>query len=112
VLEVARLQARARRLKVRVRLIRTRSPGAAIVEEARERHSDLIYISAEHATNGEPLPGPTTRYVLANRPCRIIVEGGNPDWRTDPGADPRTGSPTLASAPGHTAADGRHAPAT
>ena len=31
------------------RLIRTRNPGAAIVEEASERRSDLIYISTEHA---------------------------------------------------------------
>ena len=33
-LDVARLQARARGLKVRVKLIRTRNPGRAIVEEA------------------------------------------------------------------------------
>jgi basic amino acid/polyamine antiporter, APA family len=77
VLEVARLQARARRLKVRVRLIRTRNPGEAIVEEAIDRHSDLVYISTEHAPSDERLLGPTTRYVLASRPCRIVVEGGN-----------------------------------
>jgi len=77
VLEVARLQARARHLKVRARLIRTRNPGATIVEEARERHSDLIYMSTQHAPSDERLLGPTTRYVLANRPCRIVIEGGN-----------------------------------
>ena len=76
-LEVARLQARARRLKVRARLIRTRNPGKAIVQEAIERHSDLIYISTDHAPSDERLLGPTTRYVLANRPCRVVVEGGN-----------------------------------
>jgi nucleotide-binding universal stress UspA family protein len=75
-LEVARLQARARGLKVRVKLIRTRNPGKAIVEEARERGSDLIYISTEHAPSNERLLGPTTRYVLSKRPCRVIVEGG------------------------------------
>jgi APA family basic amino acid/polyamine antiporter len=77
VLEVARLQARARHLKVRARLIRTRNPGAAIVEEAISRHSDLVYISTEHAPTDERLLGPTARYVLANRPCRIVIEGGN-----------------------------------
>jgi APA family basic amino acid/polyamine antiporter len=77
VLEVARLQARARHLKVRARLIRTRNPGATIIEEAISRHSDLIYISTEHAPSDERLLGPTTRYVLANRPCRIVIEGGN-----------------------------------
>ena len=77
VLDVARLQARARGLKVRTKLIRTRNPGRAIVEEARERRSDLIYVSTEHAPSGERLLGPTTRYLLAKRPCRVIVEGGN-----------------------------------
>jgi len=76
-LEIARLQARARGLKVRVKLIRTRNPGRAIVEEALKRNSDLIYVSTEHAPSDERLLGPTTRYLLAKRPCRVIVEGGN-----------------------------------
>lgn len=76
VLDVARLQARARGLKVRVKLVRTRNPGRTIVEEALERGSDLIYLSTRHAPAGERLLGPTTRYVLAKRPCRVIVEGG------------------------------------
>lgn len=88
-LDVARLQARARGLKVRVKLIRTRNPGRAIVEEALERHSDLIYISTEHAPADERLLGPTTRYVLAKRPCRVIVEGG---------ADGRPTRPRVAGA--------------
>jgi basic amino acid/polyamine antiporter, APA family len=75
-LDVARLQARARGLKVRVKLIRARHPGRAIVEEARERGSDLIYVSTEHGPSDERLLGPTTRYLLAKRPCRVIVEGG------------------------------------
>jgi basic amino acid/polyamine antiporter, APA family len=76
VLEVARLQARALKLKVRARLIRARNPGKTIVREAIERHSDLIYISTDHAPSDERLLGRTVRYVLANRPCRIVVEGG------------------------------------
>jgi basic amino acid/polyamine antiporter, APA family len=74
VLEVARLQARTAGCRVRCRLIRTRNPGRAIVEEARERRSDLIYISTEHAPSNERLLGPTTRYVLAHRPCRVTIE--------------------------------------
>ena len=74
VLEVARLQAKAAGCRVRCRLIRTRNPGRAIVQEAEDRHSDLIYISTEHAPNEERLLGPTTRYVLAQRPCRVVVE--------------------------------------
>ena len=74
VLEVARLQAKVAGCRVRCRLIRTRNPGRAIVNEARERRSDLIYISTEHAPSEERLLGPTTRYVLAHRPCRVVIE--------------------------------------
>jgi nucleotide-binding universal stress UspA family protein len=74
-LEAARLAARSRGLKVRVNLVRCRNPGKAIVEEARERGSDLTYLSTEHAPSDERLLGPTTRYILARRPCRVIVEG-------------------------------------
>jgi APA family basic amino acid/polyamine antiporter len=90
-LDVARLQARAKGLKVRVRLVRTRNPGAAIVEEALERRSDLIYISTEHAPSEEKLLGPTTRYLLAKRPCRVIVEREAGDGR------PPTAHPALGS---------------
>jgi basic amino acid/polyamine antiporter, APA family len=74
VLEVARLQAKAAGCRVRARLIRTRNPGRAIVDAAKERHSDLIFLSTEHAPNEEKLLGPTVRYVLAHRPCRVVVE--------------------------------------
>ena len=91
-LDIARLQARSRGLKVRVKLIRTRNPGRAIVEEAIERGSDLIYISTEHAPSNERLLGPTTRYILAHRPCRVIVEGGD---GSQPGAV-RSSHPPVA----------------
>jgi hypothetical protein len=44
------------------------------VDEAKERRSDLIYMSTEHAPSEERLLGPTTRYVLAHRPCRVVIE--------------------------------------
>jgi len=108
VLEVARLQARARHLKVRVRLLRTRNPGKAIVNEAIERHSDLIYISTQHAPNDERLLGRTARYVLAHRPCRIIIEGGN--VTSLPAASGNGGTPSGDGV--HTAGRGRGARAT
>jgi nucleotide-binding universal stress UspA family protein len=104
VLEVARLQARARHLKVRAKLIRTRNPGKAIVREATERHSDLIYISTDHAPSDERLLGPTARHVLANRPCRVVVEGGNGAVNGGDGRTPK-------SAGRHTAA-GERSPQT
>jgi len=93
-LDIARLQARARGLKVRVKLIRARNPGRAIVEEALERDSDLIYISTDHAPSRERLLGPTVRYILAKRPCRVIVEGGGAEDRRRPVAV--TAAPALA----------------
>ena len=83
VLEVARLQAKVAGCRVRCRLIRTRNPGRAIVDEAKERRSDLLYISTEHAPSEERLLGPTARYVLANRPCRVIVEHDPAACRAD-----------------------------
>jgi basic amino acid/polyamine antiporter, APA family len=94
VLEVARLQARVAGCRVRCRLVRTRNPGRAIVEEASERRSDLIYISTEHAPSGERLIGPTTRYVMAHRPCRVVIEH-----------DPGTARPLHSGAEGEARSD-------
>src|SRR3954467_9548701 len=44
VLDVARLRGRAHKLKVTTGIVRTRSAGAALVEEARARASDVIYL--------------------------------------------------------------------
>jgi len=96
-LDEVRLQARARGLRVRVKLIRTRNPGKAIVEEALARDSDLIYISTEHAPSRERLLGPTVRYVLAKRPCRVVVEGGA-DERQAASRSPLR-SPSVAPSP-------------
>jgi basic amino acid/polyamine antiporter, APA family len=95
VLEVARLQAKVAGCKVRCQLIRTRNPGRAIVEAAEERRSDLIYISTEHAPSEEKLLGPTVRYVLAHRPCRVVIEhdpASVPAWQNGhrPMGEPRT----------------------
>jgi APA family basic amino acid/polyamine antiporter len=74
VLESARIQARRSGIKIRTGLIRTRSPGAALVEEALRVNSDVIYWSAVHAPAGEQRIGPTAAYLLSKRPCRIIIE--------------------------------------
>ena len=87
VLEVARLQAKTAGCRVRCTLIRTRSPGRAIVEEAKERRSDLIYISTEHAPSEERLLVPTTSDVLANRPCRVVIEHDPTTAGTGPNGD-------------------------
>jgi basic amino acid/polyamine antiporter, APA family len=77
VLETARIQARRRGIKIRTGLIRTRNPGAALVEEAERVGSDVIYWSTIHAPTGEQRIGPTAAYLLSKRPCRVIIETEN-----------------------------------
>jgi basic amino acid/polyamine antiporter, APA family len=77
VLETARIQARRRGIKIHTGLIRTRNPGAALVEEAERVGSDVIYWSTIHAPAGEQGIGPTAAYLLSKRPCRVIIESEN-----------------------------------
>jgi APA family basic amino acid/polyamine antiporter len=74
VLDVARLRGREHKLNVRTGVIRTRSAGAALVEEARARESDVVYLDTVHAPAAERPLGPTALYLLRERPCRIVVE--------------------------------------
>jgi basic amino acid/polyamine antiporter, APA family len=78
VLESARIQARRAGIKIHTGLIRTRNPGAALVEQAERVGSDVIYWSAIHAPAGEQRIGPTAAYLLSKRPCRVIIETQNP----------------------------------
>ena len=77
VLDIARLRARERKLKVRTGVIRTRNAGAALVDEARRRESDVVYLDTVHAPPAERLLGPTANYLLRERPCRIVIESDN-----------------------------------
>src|SRR5271170_5331820 len=77
VLESARIQARRQGIKIHTGLIRTREPGAALVEEAERVGSDVIYWSAIHAPANEHGIGPTAAYLLSHRPCRVIIETDN-----------------------------------
>jgi basic amino acid/polyamine antiporter, APA family len=77
VLESARIQARRAGIKIHTGLIRTRNPGAALVEEAERVGADVIYWSTIHAPAGEQRIGPTAAYLLSKRPCRVIIETEN-----------------------------------
>jgi basic amino acid/polyamine antiporter, APA family len=74
VLDSARIRAREHKLKIRTSLVRTRNPGAALVEEARQRHSEVVYLDTVHAPPTEQALGPTATYLLSKRPCRIVIE--------------------------------------
>jgi hypothetical protein len=77
VLESARIQAKRLGIKIHTGLIRTRNPGAALVEEAERLGCEVIYWSTIHAPAGEQKIGPTAAYLLSKRPCRVIVETEN-----------------------------------
>ncbi len=77
VLESARIQAKRLGIRVHTGLIRTRNPGAALVEEAERVGCDVIYWSTIHAPAGEQRIGPTAAYLLSKRPCRVIIETEN-----------------------------------
>jgi APA family basic amino acid/polyamine antiporter len=74
VLESAKLAGRKAGLKIQTRLIRTRNPGLALVEEARRRQAEIIYLGTAHAPPAERALGPTANYLLAHRPCRVVIE--------------------------------------
>jgi nucleotide-binding universal stress UspA family protein len=57
-------------------LLRTRNPGKTIADEARRLQSDVVYLGTRHGRPDERALGPTAAYLLAARPCRIIVEAG------------------------------------
>jgi basic amino acid/polyamine antiporter, APA family len=97
VLESARIQARRAGIKIHTGLIRTRHPGAALVEEAQRVGADVIYWSAIHAPAGEQGIGPTAAYLLSKRPCRIIIETDNRLMRRRrPGVEAEVGATPVA----------------
>ncbi len=61
-------------LRVSTRLVRARNPGAAIVEEAKRTDAEIIYLGFDHAPPSERAFGPTASYLLAHRPCRVVIE--------------------------------------
>src|SRR5207237_8144400 len=64
VLESARIQARRAGIEIHTGLIRTRNPGAALVEEAMRVGAEVIYWSTLHAPAGERRIGPTAAHLL------------------------------------------------
>jgi len=84
VLESARIVARRAGIKVHTGLIRTRNPGATLVDEARRVNADVIYWSTLHAPADERGIGPTATYLLAKRPCRVIIESDNEETSGPP----------------------------
>ncbi|MGC4107078.1 MAG: universal stress protein [Thermomicrobiales bacterium] len=66
-------------------LLQARSAGAAIVDEAIDRNSDVIVMGTTIKRKfGRPTIGETVDYVLKNAPCEVlVVRPAMPDWLAD-----------------------------
>ncbi len=80
-LEAASVAARRADLRATTRLLRTRDAGEAIVEEAERTRAEIVYLATTHVPSAELGLGRTAQYLLAKRPCRIVVETGGGDGR-------------------------------
>src|SRR3954452_11992828 len=80
-LEAARLRARDDKLKIRTAIVRTRSTGAAIVDEARRRNAEVVYLDLPRGLSA------VASYVLEKRPCRVVIETMGGGARPYPSGD-------------------------
>ena len=74
-LDGARNQAELYGVRIVERLVRARSAGRAIVEEAERRQSEIVVLGAPRAPRRQ-IFGPTADYVLRHAPCRVMVAAG------------------------------------
>jgi len=74
--------------------------GLHLVEEARRRGSEVIYLDTVHAPPSERVLGPTALYLLRERPCRIVVETDNRLRRDGAGPEPAGAASAAAGGNG------------
>jgi basic amino acid/polyamine antiporter, APA family len=73
-LEAAQIAGRRQGVRVRTELLRTRNPARTILDEARRLNVEVIYLSTVHAPASERPLGPISAQLLAERPCRIVIQ--------------------------------------
>jgi APA family basic amino acid/polyamine antiporter len=74
-LDEARAAAELYGVRMVERVVRARSAGRAIVEEAERRQSEVIVLGAPRATRRQ-IFGKTVDYVFKHAPCRVMVAAG------------------------------------
>ncbi len=79
-LDEARAVGESYGVRVVPRLIRARSFGRAVVEEARDRRSEIIVVGAERNLRRRRtmIFSEIVEYILKHAPCRVMVAGGLP----------------------------------
>ena len=80
VIEQARLQAGAR-VSGHVERVRSGQAGRRIIEEATDMRAAAIVMPLPRRINGASIFGKTLETVLAERPCRVIIESAPADRR-------------------------------
>ena len=58
------------------RLVRARSPGRAVVDEAVRRNSEIIVMGAPRGEHHRGVFSETVDFVLKHGPCRVMVAAG------------------------------------
>jgi len=74
-LDEARAIAAPYGVRVVERVVRARNAGAAIVDEAERRGTEIIILGAPRGSHRH-IFGHTVDYVLKNAPCRVMVAAG------------------------------------
>jgi APA family basic amino acid/polyamine antiporter len=81
IIEQARIQG-GRRLTGHIERVRAGQAGRMIVEEAKEMRAGAIVMPLARSRGGSTLFGKTIETVLADRPCRVIIESEPGDGKT------------------------------
>lgn len=76
VLSLARQTASSKfSMSITTKMLRARSAGEAIVDEAKNQETDLLIIGYRHDHGlAEPLLGSTVKHVTHHAPCRVLVQ--------------------------------------
>jgi APA family basic amino acid/polyamine antiporter len=82
------------RVSGEIQHVRPGEAGAAVIREAKAIDAAAILMPIRYR-DGRPLLGQSVRYVLANRPCRVIVSADPGDGDSAGEPSPRGGSRTL-----------------
>ncbi len=68
-------------------LLQARSAGAAVVDEAIDRHADAIVMTAGiRRKHGRPTLGETANYILMHAPCEVLLARLAPVGTSEDGA--------------------------
>lgn len=92
IIEQARVQG-GRRLTGHWEKVRAGQAGRRIIEEAEDMRASAIVMAMPRRAAGGSLFGKTLETVLADRPCRVIIESSPDPGGLAPGRDPARNAP-------------------